>query len=358
MFIWDGIEVPRVRASAPPVGDIVSGIMYVPNSSNLNIKGPKVTLAAKNLNAITALEDIASRGNHDIVYIKSDPTSTGNISLRTSMYGTSLANSGSSNSSEGSDPSFMVEPNPLGESESESESNTESESSIDSPRLITLNLKDREYSQAFNAVLMAAGLQASYRDGILYVGPDVIKKPIGKRISQTFRLNQVSARSAADFLGNLGAQMTYTNTVTTAVSAGVSQAEATQSGTSATTTESSTSARVLTYGANVGPLLGLSGTTDERLSQVTLVGDPTLISLASEYLRRIDLRNRQVALTIKIYDVDLTNEAELSTQLSYATQSLSNSSPLIFTSDPGDGLAGAVNKPTTSPYRTNEMYET
>ena len=60
--------------------------------------------------------------------------------------------------------------------------------------------------------------------------------------------------------------MTYTNTVTTAVSTGVSSEAAVASASTATTTQSSTSAQVLTYGSSTGPLLGLSGTTDEALS--------------------------------------------------------------------------------------------
>ena len=204
-----------------------------------------------------------------------------------------------------------------------------------------MSLRSKPYSQAFNSVLTASGLQATYRDGIIYVGPDIIQKAVGERISKTYRLNQVSAQSAAQFLGNLGASMTYTNTVTTAVSTGVPTQNAVSSASTATTTQSSTSAQVLTYGSNVGPLLGLSGTTDDRLSQVTIVGESQLVNLAGEYLRRIDLRTRQVALTIRIYDVDLSNNIELSNQLSYSD------GKVILTSDPENGNVGAVFNPSS-----------
>jgi len=53
----------------------------------------------------------------------------------------------------------------------------------------------------------------------------------------------------------------------------------------------------------------------------------------------MDLRTRQVALTIKIYDVDLTNNTELSNQLSYAD------GKVILTSDPVNENVGAVFNP-------------
>ena len=79
--------------------------------------------------------------------------------------------------------------------------------------------------------------------------------------------------------------MTYTNTITTAVSSGISSQAAVSSASTATTTQSSTSAQVLTYGSSTGPLLGLNGTTDDRLSQITLIGDPQLVNLASNFLK-------------------------------------------------------------------------
>ena len=55
-----------------------------------------------------------------------------------------------------------------------------SQSTLDNPRLITLSLREKPYSQAFNSVLTASGLQASFREGIIFVGPDIIQKSIGE----------------------------------------------------------------------------------------------------------------------------------------------------------------------------------
>jgi len=63
----------------------------------------------------------------------------------------------------------------------------------------------------------------------------------------------------------------------------------------------------------------------------------------------MDLRTRQVALTIKIYDVDLTNNTELSNQLSYAD------GKVILTSDPDNKNVGAVFNPNLNPFREGQL---
>ena len=323
--------------SAPPVGRIVSGTVVVPNPSRVKLEGPTINLNIRNLSAYTVLNYIAKRGDYDIVFVKSDPTYVNPSASPSTINSTSTLSSLSSGLTNGMGPTSMQTNQ---QSQGTSGSNQGgSQSTLDNPRLITLSLREKPYSQAFNSVLTASGLQASFREGIIFVGPDIIQKSIGERISKTFRLNQISAQSAAQFLGNLGASMTYTNTITTAVSSGISSQAAVSSASTATTTQSSTSAQVLTYGSSTGPLLGLNGTTDDRLSQITLIGDPQLVNLASNFLKRLDLRSRQVALSIKIYDVDLTNNDELSNQLSYTD------GKAIITSDPANSNIGVVLNP-------------
>ena len=60
------------------------------------------------------------------------------------------------------------------------------------------------------------------------------------------------------------------------------------------------------YGIDGGPLKGLIGTADLRLQTITLIGSEDLIITAERYLKSLDVRHRQVALTIKIMDVNLT----------------------------------------------------
>jgi type IV pilus assembly protein PilQ len=71
------------------------------------------------------------------------------------------------------------------------------------------------------------------------------------------------------------------------------------------------------YGSDTGPLLGLKATTDSRLSTITLVGSPALVAVAETYLRQLDLRQRQVALSVKILDVTLDNNKEIDNSFAF-----------------------------------------
>ena len=154
---------------------------------------------------------------------------------------------------------------------------------------------------------MATQMQAKLEDGLVYVGPKVRETIIKSRFARTYRLNQVTASSAADYLANLGATVTKTLTRSTAVTQGASGAEAINGAPNASTTTSDTATYVQPYGSRTGPLLGLLATTDERLQSVTLVGNDNLIRTAEQFLKKIDLRQRQVALSIKILDITLDN---------------------------------------------------
>jgi len=138
-----------------------------------------------------------------------------------------------------------------------------------------------------------------------------LSKTFGPQLSKVYRLNQVSANSAVDYLANLGASVTKTNTITTAVTQGANQAASVSGGLTSATTQSSSQTTVEAYGASSGPLVGLRATTDTRLGTITLVGDSSVILVAEQYLRRLDLRQRQVALSVKILDVNLDNDATM-----------------------------------------------
>jgi len=331
------ITQPSSRPLTPAVGSIVSGVLPIPNPGIINLSGPRITLNANGLNAEIVLQYIAARGGYDIVFVKSNPTSSGSQSLQSTIQPVPPALPSSSGVSTVTSPQgTMASSAQVPLTQSTPSSGVGGGSGIDNPRLISLTLTSKQYSKAFNAVLLAAGLQATVREGVIYVGPDLVLKNVGERISKTFRLNQVNVDSAAQFLGNLGASMTSTVTLTTSTSSGVSPSASPAGSSSSTSTVSQTTSQLLTYGANVGPLLGLSGTTDPRLKQLTVIGEPALVQLAGDYLRRLDLRTRQVALTIKVYDVDLTNNLELSNKLSFAD------GKAILTSDPENSAVGVV----------------
>ena len=137
---------------------------------------------------------------------------------------------------------------------------------------VTMAFQGERYDRALNSVLLASGLQAKLDGRTLLVGKSVSSKTFGPQMSKVFRLNQVKVDKAADYLASLGASMSVINTITITTgepaSAGTNQLSNQASQTKQKTT------RVETYGASVGPLIGLMGTTDTRLGTVTLVGDP------------------------------------------------------------------------------------
>ena len=144
---------------------------------------------------------------------------------------------------------------------------------------VTMAFRNERYDHALNSVLMSSGLQGRLDGNTLLVGTAVSAKSFGPQMSKVFRMNQVDVKSASQYLGNLGTVMNGD------------------------------------LGTD-GPLVGLLGTTDERLNTVTLVGDPKLISVAQGYLRQIDLRKRQVAVRVQILNVDLINNKSIDASFS------------------------------------------
>ncbi len=297
------IKVNKPKAIAPPLGDIAIGTTLIPNPNLLNLVGPNVSLVFKQTQAKKAIEFLLSKANYGYVWVQQDPSFDPDGGSR----GFSAQSISSGNSSESNFNSSMVSSNTTQTSSGGSE-----EKNADTHRYITLTLKDVSFQNAFNSVLMASGLQAKLTNGIVYVGPNVRDSVFKNRISRVYRLNQTTANAAASYLANLGAKVTRTSTLSTAVTQGATQSQTVSGGTSSNTTTSSTTTSVQIYGSDIGPLLGLIATTDDRLETVTMIGSPEVITVAEKYLRQLDLRQRQVALTVRILDVQLDDGSTFS----------------------------------------------
>ena len=284
------------RAVAPPLGDMAVGTMVLRNRSYLSLSGPPVTMTLRNAPAKDALMALAQMGGYGFVYVGEEPP----------VAGAPGAAAGASTAAALAMPT------------------------------VSLAFRGETYARAVNAVLLASGLQAKQEGRMLMVGPSVQSKTFGAQLSKVYRLNQASAGSAADYLASLGARMTKVNLITNTVTNGQSQANQVAGGEAVQQTKRETITTTETYGAAAGPLRGLSGTTDSRLQTVTLVGDPQVVAVAENYLRQIDLRERQVALSVKILDVSLENEAAVKN--SFAFRSGNN----FIVSDEGR-LIGAFN---------------
>ena len=260
------------RAVAPPLGDMAVGSMTLRNPGYVNLSGPPVTMTLKNAPAKDALMALAQLGGYGFAYV-GEP-----------------ARSGSGGGPvDGQDPGS---------------------------RPISLTFRGESYGRAFNTALLAASLQGKREGNMILAGPNALSKTFGPQLSKIYRLNQVGPNQAADYLANLGASVTKTNTITTAVTQGGDLQQPAGAPNSATT-QTTTITSVEAYGATSGPLLGLRATTDTRLGTITLVGDPPVVGVAEQYLKKLDLRQRQVALNVRILDVNLTNQSEIENSFAF-----------------------------------------
>ena len=258
----------QARAVAPPLGDMAVGTMTLRNPGYVNVSGPSVTMTLKNAPAKDALMALAQMGGYGFVFVEDSATSGASSALPAQ------------------------------------------------PRTVSISFRGESYSRALNSTLLAAGLQGKKEGNMIFAGSNVLSKTFGAQLSKVYRLNQVSAGSAADYLANLGASVTKTNTITTSVTQGGDQNQPSGSPNSATT-QSSSQTTVEAYGSSTGPLVGLRATTDSRLGTVTLIGDSAVMIIAEQYLRQLDLRQRQVALSVKILDVTLDNDSEIANSFAF-----------------------------------------
>ncbi|MFL0755528.1 MAG: hypothetical protein AB8A45_08380, partial [Prochlorococcus sp.] len=251
----------RQRAVAPPLGDMAVGTMVLSNRSFVQVSGPPVTLTLNNAPAKDALMSIARLGGYGFIFVGDDSES--GTSTEVEKSGTAQVNSGD--------------------------------------KKVSMAFQNESYARALNGVLLASGLQGKLEGRTLLVGTAVASKTFGPQVSKIYRLNQASASSAADYLASLGASISKVNVLS------ITSGEASSAGTSQLSNQvsqySSEKTSIETYGSSIGPLKGLSGTTDSRLQTITLVGESKLVTVAESYLKQIDLRSRQVALSVKILDV-------------------------------------------------------
>jgi type IV pilus assembly protein PilQ len=258
------------RAVAPPLGDMAVGSMVLRNRGFINLTGKPVDMTVRNAPAREVLMALAERGGYGFVFVN-----------------------GSDKDGKPLDPA----------------------STQGAP--VSISFHGEPFSRAFNSVLLSAGLQARLEGNLIVVGPNVMGQSFGTQLSKVYRLNQASASSAADYLASLGALITKISSQNYQTTTGVSQANQIAGSQSSVQTSSTDITSTQTYGAGVGPLVGLRGATDSRLQTITLVGDPLVIAVAENYLRQLDLRQRQVALSVRILDINLQNDLSISNSFAF-----------------------------------------
>jgi type IV pilus assembly protein PilQ len=306
----------RPRAVAPPVGDMAVGSMVLRNRGFVQLSGPPVTITARGANPRDLLMALAQMGGYGFAF-SADGAQGAAGPAGPSGVGANATSGGSSGSAQSG---------------------------------ITVSFRNESFARAFNFVLLSAGLQAKVEDRTILVGTNVLGKTLGNQMSKVFRLNQVSPSGAADYLANLGAQVSKTNTTTITSNEGSSTgtgggAAVGGSTTSQTTSQTTTQTYIEAYGASTGPLLGLKAVSDSRLGTITLVGDPNTIAIAEGYLRQLDLRKRQVAIEVKIVSVDLGNDTSIVNSAFYKSPNgswfISKAGRGLYQT-PGQGLPDAM----------------
>jgi type IV pilus assembly protein PilQ len=183
---------------------------------------------------------------------------------------------------------------------------------------ISLDIENESVQEVFNHVLRVTGLQANRVGRSIYVGPSL---PISAQsvVTRTLRLNQVDSTVATNFLVALGAESAVsrerlvTNVNAVVVADGVAPVTETQ-----TSTVEQLEINRVDYEDSPSILRGLQVIADERTNSVTLVGRADLVAMATQQLTNIDIRRRQVAINVKVIDVNLNALDAFGTSFSFS----------------------------------------
>ena len=278
-------EFMNESSSLSKGGDIYTGQFEIPLRGYVRLKEQKISLNLLDSDPIVALKLIAKLGNYGIVIVDND------------------------------------------EKEEDSSKNNKS--------LITVNFEETDISDVFNSILMSANLQAKIEKNIIFIGEDILNKSLNPSISKTYRINQANAASVADYLRTLGARISKvlvrgSSNDGAEISDRLQQAKLEDN-------------FVDPYGNEGGPLNGLIGTVDLRLQTITLIGSQELINTSEKYIKAMDRRHKQVALSVRIIDVSLNKSDIKKNYLEFRkgdTRVISSSGLSVRTGNETPGIPG------------------
>ncbi len=157
---------------------------------------------------------------------------------------------------------------------------------------VSLDLENEPIADVFNSVLLISGLKANRQGNTVFVG-NKLPPSVKSTITRSIRLNQYSAIGAASFLNSQGAQGNI-----------VELKEEEKDGQITQTFE----VKPLESKEKDSEYLVLRGLTvhaDPIHDTVTLVGEPHLVQTATSFLTQLDARRRQVAVNVKVVDIQL-----------------------------------------------------
>ena len=232
----------------PSQSIISTSEFQVPSRGYIKLIGPQVTLNLEGADTMNALKLVSKLGEYGIVFLEEEDSQKGGSVINSKFTG---------------------------------------------------NFNEADFSDVFNSILLSANLQAVVENKIIYVGKNIINKSLKPKVSKTFRLNQVNAASVADYLSTLGAKISKVMLLSGSI-------DGQEINDGYINKKEFKDEIINSYGMEGGPLFGLIGTADLRLQTLTLIGSKDLMRTAEKYIRSLDVRHRQVALTIKMIDVSLT----------------------------------------------------
>ncbi len=185
---------------------------------------------------------------------------------------------------------------------------------------ISLDIENEPVQNVFNYVLRISNLEANLVGRTIFVGP---RLPNSARqvVVRTIRLNQVGVGAALNFLVGLGAETAVSRTrqVATVVALPVANAggQASDINQVQTTQEERIETQRVDFQDSTPILRGLQVIGDERTNSLTLVGTPRAIQIALAQLTQLDVRRRQVAVNVRVIDVNLLGTNNASTSFSF-----------------------------------------
>ncbi len=187
---------------------------------------------------------------------------------------------------------------------------------------ISLDIENEPIQDVFNYILRAKGLKANRVGRTIFVGLN-LPATAGSYVTRTLRLNQMRAT------------LPQTNITTTAVSASSLTSGGGQGGSTTTSQVGRTSATTenIPYkgalqvleelGANNSatarsPVFrGVQVTADARTNTLSIVGTLEQVQLVTDYLNKLDTRRKQVAVNVKIVEVDLSKTSNIGSSFSF-----------------------------------------
>ncbi len=170
---------------------------------------------------------------------------------------------------------------------------------------VSLDLENESVQDVFNNLLMISGLKATIQGQTIFVG-NQLPPSIRNTITRSLRLNQYSAVGAASFLNSQGAQGNIVE---------IDQKEENGKVKQTFTVKALESKQK--NGNEELVLEGLTVHADPVNNTITLVGDAQLVQMATSFLTQLDVRRRQVAVNVKVVDVQLNDATSFGSSFSF-----------------------------------------